>query len=97
MDGWNHCYDTREGALGGWPFNLDHEECINFIVKAWWTLVQHCLSTTKHDNMLSLDRVDLFMGIMEGYDIDVDKIIAREICDRAVRAYTTLAISCLFT
>lgn len=62
-----------------------------FDAKAWWTLVCHQLSPTKTDYVLSLDRTILVAGIMEGYDIDVDKIIRRDIRNRYVRTDTTIA------
>lgn len=55
---------------------------LRFVAKAWWALVQHQLSPTKGDNMLSPERAILFKVIMEGYEIYVAKIIAREIYDR---------------
>lgn len=45
-------------------------------------LVLHQLSPTNMENMLSPDRFTLVAGIIEGYKIDVAKIISGEIYDR---------------
>lgn len=42
------------------------------------------LSPTMGDNVLSLDRAALVLGIIEGCEINVAKILAREDYDRAV-------------
>lgn len=68
---------------------------LNFATKAWRTLVHHRLSPTNGDNMLSPERATLVIGIIEGYDIDVAKIIARDIRDWAVSTGTTLAFPCI--
>lgn len=52
---------------------------LSFVDKDQWNLVQHWLSPTMRDNVLSLYRFTLVAGIIEGYDIDVAKILAREI------------------
>lgn len=50
---------------------------LSFVAKAWWTLVRHRLSSSMGDNMLSPDRAELVTSIMEFYDINVAKILAR--------------------
>lgn len=67
----------------------------NFVVKAWWTLVFHPFSPTAKDNILSPNRVALVAGIVEGYDIDIAKIISWEISDKYVSTDTSSAFLCL--
>lgn len=52
-----------------------------FATKAWFTLVYHKLSTTKQDNVLSPKKDVLVTSIVDGYKINVDNIIVREIYD----------------
>lgn len=52
---------------------------LNFKAKSWWTLVRHRLSPTMTNNVLSPDRATLVTGIMEGYEIDIAKILMRDI------------------
>lgn len=49
------------------------------------------------DNVLSPDRASVVVGIMVGYDIDVSKIMDREIRDWVVNTDTTLTFSSLLT
>lgn len=70
---------------------------LSFPVKACWTLVHHKLSPIKRDNMLSPDRATLVKGIMDGYEIDITKIIPRYFHDREVSTDTTLAFPYLLT
>lgn len=49
------------------------------------------------DNVLSLDRAILVVGIMDGYGIDVARLISREVRNWVVSIYTTLAFPCLLT
>lgn len=53
-------------------------------------MVHYILSPTKGENIIILDRATLVMGIIEGYEIYIGKIIDREIHDRAVSTDTTL-------
>lgn len=57
----------------------------------------HRLSPINRDNVLSPDRVVLVTGIMEGDEIDVAKIIYREISDLSVRTNISLAFPYLLT
>lgn len=71
---------------------------LNFTEKVCWTLVLHSLSTINKENILSLDRVTLVAGIIEGYEINVARIISlEEIHDRAIRTDTTLEFPFLLT
>lgn len=47
--------------------------------------------------MLRLDRATLVVGIMEGYEIDVTKILEMEIHGQAMSMDTILAFPCLLT
>lgn len=44
MDGWYHFYDIGEDAVGGWPFDMDHEgdteSCCKVIVDAGASLFE---------------------------------------------------------
>lgn len=70
---------------------------LNFTAKAWWTLMHHQLSPTSGDNVLSPNRDSLVASIMEGYEIDTTKIIAREIYNRMVITDIALSFSCILT
>lgn len=52
---------------------------LNILEKAWWTLGHNRLSITYGDNVLIPDKAALVMGIMEGYEIDIAKLIERKI------------------
>lgn len=60
-------------------------------------LVRHRLSTTKGENMLSHDRAALVAGNMKGYDINIAKIIMRDIYNREVSTVTNLEFLYLLT
>lgn len=81
----------QEGVLDCGPFNTITKGTLSFAAKAWWMLVWHKLSSTKGDNVSIYDRSTLVADIMEGYEIDVAKIIAKEICDQDVSLDTSLA------
>lgn len=49
---------------------------MSFVEKIWWILMHHRLSPTYGYNVLSPDKAFLVMGIMEGYEIDIAKLIA---------------------
>lgn len=74
---------------------MDHEGFTKFLEKAWWALVRHHLSPTNGDNILSPNRATLVPKIMKGYEIDIAKIIAREIHDWVVSTETILTFPCL--
>lgn len=46
--------------------------------------------------MLSPDRAAIVIGIIEGDEIDIAKILVREIHDRAASTNTNLAFPCFF-
>lgn len=64
---------------------------MNFMAKELWTLVRHRLCPINRDNVLSLDHAALVAGIMAGYDIDMAKLIAREIYNQEVSTDIVLA------
>lgn len=64
---------------------------LNFIVKACWTLVRHRLAPTVNDNTLSTDREALIVCIMSRYAINILRVIAKEIRDRAMGLSTTIS------
>lgn len=49
------------------------------------------------DNKLSLNRATLVCGIIEGYEIDISKILMREIHNLDVSTNTNLAFPYLLT
>lgn len=65
--------------MGCGPTTRITKGTLNFKAKAWWALVWHKPSPTMGDNMLKPDIASLFAGIIEGYEINVSNILAREI------------------
>lgn len=70
---------------------------LNFMAKALWMMVCHRLSPMNEDNILSPFQDSMVVGIMEGYEIDLAKLIVREIHNQVVSTNTTLVFSCLLT
>lgn len=68
---------------------------LSFKAKAWWKLVHHRLSPTYWDNVLRSDQTALIASIINGYEMDVAKWIARKIYDRAVSTDIAMEFSCL--
>lgn len=52
---------------------------LNFVVKSWWILVCHKLGLIFEAKILTLDRSALVPSIMDGNEINIYKILAREI------------------
>lgn len=73
------------------------KESLNFIEKAWWTVLHHMLSPTYGENLLSSNRPTLIISIIEGYEFDVAKWIEIEIHNWMVSPDTVLIFSCLLT
>lgn len=53
------------------------------------------MSPTERDNILSVGRFMLVVGIIEGHEFDVSKIIEKEIHDQVGSIDTTLDFPCL--
>lgn len=67
------------------------------LAKSWRMLVHQKLSPTFRDSKLSPDQAFLIAGIIEGYELDVAKIIVRDIHDRPVSTDTNMAFLWLLT
>lgn len=61
---------------------MDYEGQSKLFGKGLMNVCVHRLSPIYGDNMLSLDRAALVAGIIEVYEIDVAKLIVREIHNR---------------
>lgn len=74
------------------PLTQIRKGTLIFVAMAWWVLFGYRLSLTIRDNTLSPDRVALVTRIIEGYDINVAKILSREIHDRVLSTNINLAL-----
>lgn len=72
-------YDAEGRSLGSWPFVMDQEGLIKFYNEGLVDVGVSQVGPTKGNNVLSPDRVTLVVGIMEGYEIYIAKIVTREI------------------
>lgn len=77
----DYCYWISGCVMGCRSINTDKKDSLSYVVKAWWTLVWHQLSPTIGDNITSPDKASLVDDIMKDYEIDLSKILAREIHD----------------
>lgn len=68
---------------------------LNFMAKAWWTLVRNTFCPTTRDNVLSPVYTAVIAELMAEYDFNVAQFIAREIPDRAVGTNVILAFLCM--
>lgn len=57
------------------PLTWIKKGTLTVVAKVWWTMVRHKLIPMNRDNVISFDKVSLVAAIMEGYEIDVTKII----------------------
>lgn len=58
--------------------------------------MHHHLSPTNRDNLMSPGRASLVVGIIEGCEIDIAKIIAWDIRDQSISTNTDLTFLYLY-
>lgn len=46
---------------------------LHFVVKIWWVIVRHRLSSAFADNIFTWDRISLISILISGYDIEFDR------------------------
>lgn len=65
--------------------------------KFWWSMLICRIWPTKSDNALTIDRAVVLAAIMEKMHIDIGRLLAVDMKDRALQTATSLPFPCLIT
>lgn len=77
------------------PRGLMKKANLNFAAKFFWLLVLHRLSPTVADNVLTYNRAELVVALVEGLSIDFAKILIIVIHERDFKSSATFPFACL--
>lgn len=74
---------------------VDQKVTLDFVVKFFLLLVQHCIHPKNVGNVLTWDRAVFVEAMVEGLEIDYARVVITMIHERGFKTSTTYPIACL--